>query len=67
MRTIIALYVCGTSDHSQDVCENIAFLIGGSDTKELNETRLPVYASHVPAGTSVKDVVHFGQVSAILD
>ncbi|KAK3701539.1 hypothetical protein QZH41_020526, partial [Actinostola sp. cb2023] len=56
------------------VCSDILFLIAGMDTKQLNEaswlvgcmgegrTRLPVYISHTPAGTSVKNLVHFAQL-----
>ena len=29
----------------------------------FRQTRLPVYLSHTPAGTSVRNMVHFGQVS----
>eukprot|EP00794_Sanderia_malayensis_P012754 gene12754-14061_t len=44
------------------VCADIIFLICGFDTANLNETRLPVYVSHTPAGTSTKDVIHFAQM-----
>lgn len=27
------------------------------------QTRLPVYISHAPAGTSMQDMVHFAQVN----
>jgi len=27
----------------------------------MNETRMPVYVSHVPDGTSVKNMIHFAQ------
>ncbi|XP_020909772.1 gastric triacylglycerol lipase [Exaiptasia diaphana] len=44
------------------VCSDFLFLIAGNDQKQLNETRVPVYVSHTPAGTSVKNVVHFAQL-----
>ncbi|KAK3701521.1 hypothetical protein QZH41_007892 [Actinostola sp. cb2023] len=44
------------------VCSNVLFLIAGNDKKHLNETRLPVYMSHTPAGTSVRNVMHFAQL-----
>ncbi len=31
-----------------------------------SQTRLPVYYSHTPAGTSVRDMVHFAQVYLVL-
>ena len=33
-------------------CKNMLFLLGGFDAKQLNSTRLPVYAQNFPAGTS---------------
>ena len=45
-----------------DVCENFLFLIAGSDSRNMNATRTPVYLSHTPAGTSVKNILHFGQL-----
>ncbi|ESN97502.1 hypothetical protein HELRODRAFT_185901 [Helobdella robusta] len=40
----------------------IPILIGGLNRYNLNETRLPVYITHSPAGTSVKNLVHFAQM-----
>lgn len=47
---------------SRMLCEDVIFLIDGPDTHELNMTRLPVFVSHTPAGTSVKNMVHFAQL-----
>lgn len=47
------------TDH---VCSDIIFLLAGFDTKNLNETRLPIYISHTPAGTSTRDIIHFAQM-----
>lgn len=44
------------------VCTNIVFLFAGYDLNNLNVTRMPVYLSHTPAGTSVQDIVHFAQL-----
>ena len=58
----VAQAVCGHSHISEKACGNIVFLIAGFDTSNLNSTRLPVYLSHLPAGTSTKDFFHFVQV-----
>ncbi|XP_002165026.2 gastric triacylglycerol lipase isoform X1 [Hydra vulgaris] len=58
----IAQDVCGLLYPTEKVCSNIAFLIAGYDVSNLNETRLPVYLSHLPAGTSSKDIIHFAQM-----
>jgi pimeloyl-ACP methyl ester carboxylesterase len=44
------------------VCKSSLFLIGGPDSHQLNATRLPVYLSHSPGGTSTRNIVHIGQL-----
>ncbi|XP_065062854.1 lysosomal acid lipase/cholesteryl ester hydrolase-like [Rhopilema esculentum] len=44
------------------VCDNILFLLSGYDISNLNKTRVPVYFSHTPAGTSVQNILHYGQM-----
>ncbi|NWW87324.1 LIPM Lipase, partial [Rhynochetos jubatus] len=44
------------------LCANLFFLLGGYNEKNLNMTRLDVYMSHYPDGTSVKNVIHWAQV-----
>ncbi|VDN24162.1 unnamed protein product [Gongylonema pulchrum] len=34
----------------------------GPATTELNQTRIPVYMSHLPAGTSMANVLHWAQM-----
>lgn len=46
---------------SKGLCEDVIFLVCGLDTVELNVTRIPVYISHTPAGSSVKNIIHFAQ------
>ena len=46
-------------------CEDIFFLLCGYDHGlggNLNATRLPVFTYNTPAGTSVKNMVHWGQL-----
>ncbi|CAL1280058.1 unnamed protein product [Larinioides sclopetarius] len=40
--------------------EFMSFAFGESN--ELNSTRIHVYAAHTPAGTSVKSILHYGQL-----
>lgn len=58
---LLAQYVCSEEDFEL-FCSDIIFVIAGFDKKQLNETRLPVYLSHTPAGTSVKNMAHFCQM-----
>uniref|UniRef100_A0A673TXU6 Lipase n=1 Tax=Suricata suricatta TaxID=37032 RepID=A0A673TXU6_SURSU len=43
------------------LCSNALFIICGFDTNNLNMSRLGVYLSHNPAGTSVQNVLHWSQ------
>jgi len=43
------------------ICKMVMTIITGQDKKFLNETRLPVYVAHTPAGTSTKNMLHFFQ------
>ncbi|XP_046378386.2 lysosomal acid lipase/cholesteryl ester hydrolase-like [Haliotis rufescens] len=43
------------------ICANVLFVLGGYDFKALNMSRVPVYIAHNPAGTSVRNVMHFAQ------
>lgn len=45
-----------------DACDNILFLLSGYDISNLNKTRVPVYFTHTPAGTSVQNILHYGQM-----
>ncbi|NXY80969.1 LICH hydrolase, partial [Alcedo cyanopectus] len=44
------------------LCSNILFLMSGYNEKNLNMTRLDIYTSHFPDGTSVKNMIHWIQV-----
>jgi lysosomal acid lipase/cholesteryl ester hydrolase len=57
---LIAKLICGSSNTNK-LCDSILFLIGGPDSNQLNNTRLPVYLSHTPAGTSTTNVLHWAQ------
>ncbi|XP_023230279.1 gastric triacylglycerol lipase-like [Centruroides sculpturatus] len=49
-------------DVVRSICSNIYFLISGYDFSQLNESRLHVYFSHFPAGTSTKNFIHYLQL-----
>ena len=44
------------------ICSNIMFMVNGFSEAQLNQSRIAVYASHAPAGTSTKNIAHFGQL-----
>ncbi|XP_047409434.1 lysosomal acid lipase/cholesteryl ester hydrolase [Sciurus carolinensis] len=45
----------------KELCGNIFFLLCGFNEKNLNMSRVDVYATHSPAGTSVQNMLHWGQ------
>ena len=45
------------------ICEDVLFLIAGSDLSNMNRSRVPVYTSHNPAGTSVQNMLHWAQMA----
>uniref|UniRef100_S4RM49 Lipase, gastric n=1 Tax=Petromyzon marinus TaxID=7757 RepID=S4RM49_PETMA len=46
----------------EDLCEHVFFVICGFNEKNMNVSRVPVYASHCPAGTSIQNMLHWRQV-----
>lgn len=56
-----AKYVC-PEPLTDLICKNVILMISGPDTHQINATRMPVIDSHSPAGTSVQNVLHFGQM-----
>ncbi|XP_054716028.1 gastric triacylglycerol lipase-like [Uloborus diversus] len=44
------------------LCEDVMFLMFGTDKAELNQTRIGVYSAHTPAGSSTQSVVHYAQL-----
>ncbi|KAG6459451.1 lipase 3 [Manduca sexta] len=53
--------LCMDESTFQPVCSNILFLIGGWNVEQLNKTMMPVIFGHSPAGSSVRQFVHYGQ------
>ncbi|XP_004369971.1 lysosomal acid lipase/cholesteryl ester hydrolase isoform X1 [Trichechus manatus latirostris] len=43
------------------LCENIMFVLCGFNEKNLNMSRVDVYITHSPAGTSVQNMIHWSQ------
>ncbi|CAM4582684.1 lysosomal acid lipase/cholesteryl ester hydrolase isoform X2 [Lepidochelys kempii] len=56
----LATHVC-THRLLDDLCGNFFFLICGFDEKNLNMSRVDVYSTHCPAGTSVQNMIHWTQ------
>ena len=57
----LGTFACGEVILDKLLCENILFILCGPEKKNMNISRLPVYISHEPDGTSVKNMIHFAQ------
>ncbi|XP_078291189.1 lipase member J isoform X2 [Panthera onca] len=44
------------------ICREVLFLMYGCDLENLNMSRMVVYMSHNPAGTSVQNMLHWSQL-----
>lgn len=53
---------CRDSAPVQSMCSNILFLGAGFDSQQLNMSMLPVVLGQTPAGSSVRQVFHYGQL-----
>ncbi|XP_054773172.2 gastric triacylglycerol lipase-like [Lytechinus pictus] len=59
--TLGAQTLCALPE-TQFICENILMLLGGFSEHHLNASRVQVYVSNEPAGTSLQNMEHFLQM-----
>ncbi|KAJ7377378.1 hypothetical protein OS493_029738 [Desmophyllum pertusum] len=62
LQELIDIGFCGEK-WSEKTCYDIGEIVFGFDDSNSNMSRVPVYLSNFPAGTSFKNIIHFGQVS----
>ncbi|XP_001373535.3 lipase member M [Monodelphis domestica] len=56
----LLIHLCGQIILDK-LCSNFILLLGGFNTNNLNMSRANVYVAHTPAGTSVQNILHWGQ------
>ncbi|CAJ0568111.1 unnamed protein product, partial [Mesorhabditis spiculigera] len=61
MRLIEKLF-CSNDLTEKLLCGNLLFMIGGPESNQMNTTRLPVYISDMPGGTSTENILHWVQM-----
>lgn len=58
---VVGDLLCGDNDLTQALCTNALFAICGFSESEMNATLLPVLMGHSPAGSSSRQIFHYGQ------
>lgn len=58
--TWLATHFC-TREVIKEICGNVFFVLCGFNEKNLNMSRVDVYSSHCPSGTSVQNMIHWAQ------
>lgn len=56
----LSVHIC-THVILKELCANTFFILCGFNERNLNMSRVDVYGSHSPAGTSVQNVLHWSQ------
>ncbi|KAL9707287.1 hypothetical protein quinque_010805 [Culex quinquefasciatus] len=56
----LAKLICPTSQ-SNNLCLNVMFLLAGANPDQIDPVMVPIILGHIPAGSSTKQLVHFGQ------
>ncbi|TKC46044.1 hypothetical protein EI555_013901 [Monodon monoceros] len=57
----LSIHVC-THVILEELCGNVFFVMCGFNERNLNMSRVAVYATHSPAGTSVQNMLHWSQL-----
>ncbi|XP_026542540.1 lipase member K-like isoform X1 [Notechis scutatus] len=58
--TLFSTNVC-SQEALASICSNLLFVLNGYNEENLNMSRVDVYTSYVPAGTSVQNMIHWKQ------
>ncbi|CAG4936635.1 unnamed protein product [Colias eurytheme] len=61
LMTILGFAFCSDDSPFQPLCSALIFAIAGYNPAQHNATMLPAKIGHVPAGASLRQLVHYGQ------
>jgi len=61
--TVLSKYFPELCMIAPNICDNVMYIMFGCcDANNFNQTRLPVYWAHLPAGTSTQEMIHYTQI-----
>ncbi|CAH1406926.1 unnamed protein product [Nezara viridula] len=55
--------VCNLNLSTQKLCSHVIYLTSEQDPQQVNSTLIPTVTSFVPAGTSLKQLIHYTQLA----
>jgi len=58
---LIGEQLCKENSTTVGICTNVLFLLCGPSVEQMDPSLLPLIVSHTPAGTSVRNMIHFAQ------
>jgi lysosomal acid lipase/cholesteryl ester hydrolase len=58
---LLGATVCHQQSLIQEICSSVLFLMCGFDSEQLDMDMFPVIIGHTPAGSSVRNIVHYAQ------
>ncbi|ODM97066.1 Lipase 3 [Orchesella cincta] len=58
---LIGQQACDTTSPLQPICSNLMFVLCGFNPDQLDTSLLPTILGHLPAGASVRSVIHYAQ------
>ncbi|CAD7078751.1 unnamed protein product [Hermetia illucens] len=53
---------CWEHVQTHKYCSNLLFILAGYNEPQMNMTMLPVVYGHIPAGASIMQLIHYGQI-----
>ncbi|VDD90165.1 unnamed protein product [Enterobius vermicularis] len=58
---MISELMCGIH-YMNPLCDSVLFQIAGPESNQFNQSRVVVYLTHTPAGTSTRNIFHWSQM-----
>ncbi|XP_044748536.1 lipase 3-like [Coccinella septempunctata] len=60
--TFLGNHFCAEGEKTEFMCRDVLFAVTGFDRAEFNDTLLPTFLGHTPAGSSARQFYHYAQL-----